>query len=115
MKCHPVIQLLHVPVYFRYDNQVRHIRVEKNAEGLFYLADTKFFSSLPVSILAGSRLVACHIDPPPKNLFIKLRTPINPPPSPQPPPQKKLIKQNGHKQKTFWFHNTVGFPQFPLP
>ncbi|XP_062582313.1 guanine nucleotide exchange factor VAV2-like isoform X3 [Saccostrea cucullata] len=31
----------------RYDNQVRHIRVEKNAEGLFYLADTKFFSSLP--------------------------------------------------------------------
>ncbi|XP_052719368.1 proto-oncogene vav-like [Crassostrea angulata] len=32
---------------FRYDNQVRHIRVEKNAEGLFYLADTKFFSSLP--------------------------------------------------------------------
>nr|XP_034300289.1 guanine nucleotide exchange factor VAV2-like isoform X10 [Crassostrea gigas] len=31
----------------RYDNQVRHIRVEKNVEGLFYLADTKFFSSLP--------------------------------------------------------------------
>ncbi|XP_056010758.1 proto-oncogene vav-like isoform X33 [Ostrea edulis] len=31
----------------RYDNQVRHIRVEKNTEGLFYLADTKFFSSLP--------------------------------------------------------------------
>ncbi|XP_078325478.1 guanine nucleotide exchange factor VAV3-like isoform X4 [Crassostrea virginica] len=31
----------------RYDNQVRHIRVEKNLEGLFYLADTKFFSSLP--------------------------------------------------------------------
>lgn len=66
MKCHSVIQFLHVPVYFRYDNQVRHIRVEKNAEGLFYLADTKFFSSLPVSILAGSRLVACHIDPPKK-------------------------------------------------
>ncbi|XP_062609535.1 proto-oncogene vav-like, partial [Saccostrea cucullata] len=35
------------PLYCRYDNQVRHIRVEKNAEGLFYLADTKFFSSLP--------------------------------------------------------------------
>lgn len=66
MKCHSVIQFLHVPVYFRYDNQVRHIRVEKNAEGLFYLADTKFFSSLPVSIFAGSRLVACHIDPPPQ-------------------------------------------------
>ncbi|KAK3088015.1 hypothetical protein FSP39_013478 [Pinctada imbricata] len=31
----------------KYDNQVRHIRVEKNVEGLFYLADTKFFSSLP--------------------------------------------------------------------
>lgn len=116
MKCHPVIQLLHVPVYFRYDNQVRHIRVEKNAEGLFYLADTKFFSSLPVSILAGSRLVACHIDPPPKKLVHQTEDTYQPPPpSPQPPPQKKLIKQNGHKQKTFWFHNTVGFPQFPLP
>lgn len=85
MKCHSVIQFLHVPVYFRYDNQVRHIRVEKNAEGLFYLADTKFFSSLPVSIFAGSRLVACHIDPP-KNLLIKLRTPFKP----LPPPQNEL-------------------------
>lgn len=73
-------------VYFRYDNQVRHIRVEKNAEGLFYLADTKFFSSLPVSILAGSGLVACHIDHP-KNLLIKLRTPFKPPP----PPQMRLL------------------------
>lgn len=87
MKCHSVIQFLHVPVYFRYDNQVRHIRVEKNVEGLFYLADTKFFSSLPVSILAGSRLVACHIDPP-KNLLIKLRTPFKPPP----PPQNEIVK-----------------------
>lgn len=92
MKCHPVIQLLHVPVYFRYDNQVRHIRVEKNAEGLFYLADTKFFSSLPVSILAGSRLVACHIDPPPKKLVHQTEDTYQPPPLPPTTTTKKIDK-----------------------
>ncbi|XP_021378644.1 guanine nucleotide exchange factor VAV2-like isoform X6 [Mizuhopecten yessoensis] len=31
----------------KYDNQVRHIRVERNAENYFFLADTNFFKSLP--------------------------------------------------------------------
>jgi hypothetical protein len=34
---------------FRYENQVRHIRVEKNTESYYYLGDTKYFSSVPVS------------------------------------------------------------------
>lgn len=37
-------------LFFRYDNQTRHIRVEKNHDNMFFLADTKFFHSLPVSI-----------------------------------------------------------------
>jgi hypothetical protein len=35
--------------FFRYENQVRHIRVEKNTESYYYLGDTKYFSSVPVS------------------------------------------------------------------
>ena len=78
MRLDPSVPFLHVPIYFRYDNQVRHIRVEKNVEGLFYLADTKFFSSLPVSILALFRsfYIACYSSQV-KNSFIKLRTSTN--------------------------------------
>ena len=31
----------------KYENQVRHIRVEKNTESYYYLGDTKYFSSVP--------------------------------------------------------------------
>lgn len=77
MRPDPSVPFLHVPIYFRYDNQVRHIRVEKNLEGLFYLADTKFFSSLPVSILALFRGIIARYSSQVKNSFIKLRTSTN--------------------------------------
>ena len=36
-------------IYFRYSGNVRHIKIEKNSEGMYFMSDTRFFHSLPVS------------------------------------------------------------------
>ena len=43
------VSIMYLNVCFRYSGNVRHIKIEKNSEGMFFMSDTRYFHSLPVS------------------------------------------------------------------
>ena len=44
-----MMQLKCIIFSFRYSGNVRHIKIEKNPEGMYFMSDTRYFHSLPVS------------------------------------------------------------------
>ena len=57
-----MMQLKCIIFSFRYSGNVRHIKIEKNPEGMYFMSDTRYFHSLPVSCFFWSIIYLKYTD-----------------------------------------------------